>query len=215
MQTEVDAAYKRVAQQNPEAWRRGVPYLLYLTMQYTIDVYYPLIDKLSIRLGELEEEGLSGEFSERTRSQNYRIKQQLIALRQMVAPQREVMSDVIGEESICGEREHRELFHHLYERLLRIYDLIDAQRDLSSNILDLIQGHETAQLSTAVSRLTIISMIFLPLTFIAGLLELNFITPEEPVIVPISGGVAFVFLLVFMTLIGGAMMWYFQKRGWV
>ena len=62
---------------------------------------------------------------------------------------------------------------------MRIYDLIDSQRDLSSNVLDLIQSQESQRLGRAVNRLTIFSMIFLPLTFITGLFELNFISTTD------------------------------------
>ena len=87
-----------------------------------------------------------------------------------------------------------DLFRHLYERLLRVYDIIDSQqRDLSSNVLDMMQNQESRKLIEAVNRLTIFSMIFLPLTFLSGLFELNFATTSEPFILPVSGALLFVF----------------------
>lgn len=213
--TEVDAAYNRVAQQNPTAWKRGVPYLLYLTAQYVIDAYYPLLDRINLEVSQLEERVMTNGLDESVRRSHHRIKQQLITLRQMVAPQREVLSNILGEEALTGTSDNRDLYRHLYERLLRIYDVIDAQHDISRNILDLIQSYESERLANAVSRLTIFSMIFLPLTLIASLLELNFITPENVAIIPISGDIAFVVLIVVMTGIGFAMAWYFNRRGWL
>ena len=213
---EVSEAYKRVAQQNHDAWRRGVAYLLYLTMQYVIDAYYPLMDKISLTLDKLEEAIIMNDDPPPDiRQRLFRVKQQLITLRQMVAPQREVLSSAIGSDRLAATDEYRDLFRHLYERLLRVYDVVDAQRDLSSNILDLVQSHEAASLTNAVSRLTIISMIFLPLTFVAALLELNFITPESPTTLPVTGATALIGLILSMVIIASSMALFFRQRGWI
>jgi magnesium transporter len=133
----------------------------------------------------------------------------------MVAPQREVISNVIGEERLSKTSENRDLFRHLYERLLRIYDVIDSQRDLASNVLDLIESQEATNLANAVSRLTVISMIFLPLTFLVGLFGLNFITTTPEWTIPLRGDWVFALILV-VTIISGILLGiYFRKRGWL
>ena len=212
--TAVDDAYNRIVQ-NPDAWQRGVAYFLYLTTQYTIDAYYPPLDRMSNQLNQLEESLLGGHESEKTRRTVYTIKQQLITLRQMIAPQREVLSNVIGENRLTGENEIRDLFRHLYERLLRVYDVIDAQRDLSSNVLDLVQSQASNRLVETVNRLTIFSMIFLPLTFLSGLFELNFATTSEPVVLPVSGQTMFLTVISLMILSAALMALFFRRRGWI
>jgi magnesium transporter len=133
----------------------------------------------------------------------------------MVAPQREVLSNVIGEERLARTNENRDLFRHLYERLMRVYDIIDSQRDLSSNVLDLLQSRESQKLGKAVNRLTIFSMIFLPLTFISGFFELNFITPTAPLLIPLTGTMLFILIILSMVVIVGGMIWFFRRQGWV
>lgn len=210
----VDDAYDRVAQ-NPNYWERDVAYFLYLTVQVIIDKYYPLVDKISNQLNKFEEQLLTETVDHTIRSEIYVLKQQLINLRQMISPHREVLSSVIGEERLARTSENRDLFRHLYERLMRVYDIIDSQRDLSSNVLDLVQSQEAEQLGRAVNRLTVFSMIFLPLTFIIGMFELNFISPESPFLLPVSGGVMFVGLVVIMIIIAALMVWYFRRKGWL
>jgi magnesium transporter len=211
--TAVDSAYERAAQ-NSEYWRRGVTYFLYLTMQFIVDSYYPLIDRISNNLNKLEEEAMASGGKELQRSV-FRLKQQLISLRQMVAPQREVISNVIGEERLSKTSENRDLFRHLYERVLRIYDVIDAQRDLASNVLDLIESQEAANLTSAVSRLTVLSMIFLPLTFLVGLFGLNFVTTSPELTIPISGAWVFALIIIFTLASGLLLGWYFKRKGWL
>ncbi len=212
--TAVDEAYDRVAQ-NPDAWRQGVAYFLYLTSQRVIDAYYPLLDRMSNQLNEMEERLMTGEVDKSARRPVYRIKQQLINLRQMVAPQREVLSNVIGEQRLVGNEDTRDLFRHLYERLLRVYDVIDSQRDLSSNVLDQMQNQEARKLVDAVNRLTILSMIFLPLTFFTGLFELNFATTVDPIVLPISGTFMFFLVVTLMVTSATSMIVMFRRRGWL
>jgi magnesium transporter len=211
--TAVDQAYERAAQNN-DYWARGVAYFLYLTVQFVIDAYYPLLDRISNQLNALEEAAmLNGR--ERTQRSIFVIKQQLVNLRQMIAPQREVLSNVIGEERLTKTSENRDLFRHLYERLLRVYDVIDAQRDLASNVLDLLESQDASRLATIVGRLTVFSMIFLPLTFLVSLFGLNFVTTRPELSIPLPGDVVFVFLIIFTIVAGSLMTWYFRRRGWL
>ncbi len=210
----VDQAYHRAAQ-NPYLWRSGVTYFLYLTTQSVIDSYYPLLDRISNYVNTLEEALLEDQYEGDPRKLVHRLKQQLIVMRQMVAPQREVTSNLIGEKRIAESAETRDLFRHLYERLLRIYDLVDSQRDLTSNVLDMIQNHESRKLMEAVNRLTVFSMIFLPLTFLSGLFELNFATTNNPFELPVSGAILFFGVIVAMILSASVMVWTFKNRGWI
>jgi len=210
----VDKAYERIAN-SPNYWKSDVAYFLYLTIQSVIDCYYPLLDQISVKLNKLEEKLLSEAPSDNAQQQIYHLKQQLFSLRQMVAPQREVLSSAIGEERLSRTGENRDLFRHLYERLMRIYDLIDSQRDLSSNVLDLLQNRSSALLSETVNRLTIFSMIFLPLTVIIGLFELNFVTAENEFRIPLPGLTMFFLLVVVMFVIVTSMLWFFRRREWI
>lgn len=211
--TAVDNAYERIAQV-PDSWRSGTAYFLYLTSQYVVDSYYPLLDNISNQINDLEEKVLANGGTVQQKSV-FRIKQQLVELRQMVAPQREVLSSVIGEERIGKTGENRDLFRHLYERLLRIYDVIDAQRDLTSNVLDLIESQESSKVANAVNRLTIFSMIFLPLTFIISLFGLNFVTTSPELRIPLSGETVLLIIILFTVTLGLTLTWMFRRKGWL
>lgn len=210
----INDAYDRVAQ-NPDAWSRGVAYFLYLAAQHVVDSYYPMLDRVSNQLNDLEERLLDGDVEKSARKPIYRVRNQLINMRQMVAPQREVFSNMIGEQRLSGNEDTRDLFRHLYERLLRVYDVIDAQRDLAGNVLDMLQNQEARKMGEAVNRLTIFSMIFLPLTFLTGLFELNFATTSNPVVLPLSGGVMLLMVIGLMVGSVAAMTVLFRKQGWI
>lgn len=209
----VDSAYERAAQV-PVSWNQSVAYLLYLTTQSVIDAFYPLLDKISDQLNDMEE-SIMMNGAEIKEKDVFRIKQQLITLRQMVAPQREVLSAVIGEERLSKNVESRDLFRHLYERLLRVYDVIDSQRDLSNNVLELLQSRESAKVADAVSRLTLLSMVFLPLTFLIGLFGLNFVTTDPELRIPLPGGIVLLAIVASTLLLAGLLAWFFRRQGWL
>lgn len=210
--TAVDEAYDRVVQ-NFSPWKQGVAYFLYLTTQYVVDAYYPLLDRISNQLNELEEKMMANGTEKKARKPVYAIKQQLINLRQMVAPQREVLSNVIGEERLSRNSENRDLFRHLYERLLRIYDVIDSQRDLATNVLDMMDSQESNKVVEALNRLTLFSMIFLPMTFFATFFELNIAAPSEPAVLPVSGKVLFFIVISLMASSTLIMVVMLRRRG--
>jgi magnesium transporter len=210
----VEEAYNRVVQ-NPDAWQRGVAYFLYLTAQHVIDTYYPLLDRISNQLNDLEEKLLSDGADKQAQKSVYHIKQQLIVVRQMIAPQREVLSNLMGEQRVSSNNDIRDLFRHLYERLLGIYDVIDSQRDLTSNVLEIIASQHSRKMGEALTRLTIFSMVFLPLTFFIGFFQLPFATIREPVELPISGQAILVILIALMITSVIGLVSLFRYRGWI
>ncbi len=212
----VDQAYNRIVQ-NPEAWKQGVAYLFYMTSQYVIDQYYPLLDRISMELNKQEERLMeNGKSMEKAaRKRVYRMKQQLIKLRQMIAPQREVFSNVLGENRLAANENTRDLFRHLYERLLRVYDEIDSQRDVSNNVVDLMENQESRKMGEAVNRLTVFSMIFLPLTIFTSLFQLNLTRTIDPMEITINGGVLFFAIVLSMFISVCGMLIIFRRRGWI
>jgi magnesium transporter len=212
--TAIEVAYDRVAQ-NIDTWQRGIAYFLYLTAQHVIDTYYPLVDRISNQLNQLEEKLLSDDGDKQAQRTVYRVKQHLIGLRQMIAPQREVLSNLTGEKRLSQNDDIRDLFRHLYDRLLGIYDVIDTQRDLTGNVLDIIANQQSRKMGDAINRLTVISMVFLPFTFFLGLFDSNFFTIGSSVHLPINGLAMFLFIVVTMSAsIAGTLM-VFRWRSWV
>lgn len=210
----LEEAYDRVAQ-NPDSWNRGVAYFLNLIAQHVIDTYYPLLDRISNQLNVLEEKFLNDNDDKNAQKSVYRIKQQLIRLRQMIAPQREVLSNLIGEQRVSGNSEMRDLFRHLYERLLGIYDVIDSQQDIASNVLEIISNQQSRKMGEAVNRLTILSMVFLPFTFFLGMFDSNFFAVGESVTLPINGLVISVIVTVLMIVSIFIIRMVFKQRGWM
>ncbi|MBI5959605.1 MAG: hypothetical protein HY866_12765 [Chloroflexi bacterium] len=210
----LEAAYERVAH-NPDSCSRGVAYFLYLTAQHVIDTYYPLLDRISNQLNELEEKLLDDGGDKQAQKSVYRIRQHLIGLRQMIAPQREVLSNLMGEQRVSTDDDIRDLFRHLYGRLLGIYDVIDSQRDLTNNVLDIVAHQQSRKVGQAVNRLTILSMVFLPFTFFVGLFDSNFFKVSESVVLPINGLIISILITLMMISSIVVMRIVFQRRDWV
>lgn len=172
------------------------------------------MDRVSNQLNELEEKLLNDNDNKHAQKSVYRIKQQLISLRQMIAPQREVLSNLIGEQRVSSNSDIRDLFRHLYERLLGIYDVIDSQRDLTSNVLEIIANQQSNKMGEAVNRLTIISLVFLPFTFFLGLFDSNLFIVGTPFILPVNGLLLSTVVILLMIVSIIIMRVFFRRRGW-
>jgi magnesium transporter len=207
----LEEAYNRVAQ-NPASWNRSVAYFFYLAAQHIIDTYYPLLDRISTQLNDLEEKLLSDSDDKQAQKSVYRIKQHLIGLRQMIAPQREVLSNLIGEQRVSNNSDIRDLFRHLYERLLGINDVIDAQRDLTGNVLEIISNQQSRKMEDAVNRLTVISLVFLPFSFFMSLFDAGFFRVGDAVVIPTNGLVMAVAIVVLMVSSIGVVRRVFRRR---
>ena len=77
--------------------------------------------------------------------------------------------------------------------------MIDAQRDLTGNVLDIIANQQSRKIGDAINRLTIISMVFLPFTFFLGLFDSNLFTISKSVLLPINGLTMFMLIVLTMS----------------
>ena len=93
--------------------------------------------------------------------------------------------------------------------------VIDSQRDLTSNVLDIIANQQSRKMGEAVNRLTIISMVFLPFTLFVGFFDSNFLAINGSLVLPINGLVISILITVLMIVSIIVIRMIFQRRGLV
>jgi magnesium transporter len=141
------------------------------------------------------------------------IKRRLIALRKVIAPQRDLVATIAnGVAELPGmTREAERGFRDVYDHLIRLTDIIESYRDLLAGITDVYLSTVSNRLNEAMKRLAGVATIFLPLTFVTGFFGQNFTWMIDRVGGPAAFfvlGVALqvaVFLFFFVT---------FRRRGW-
>src|SRR5260370_3870677 len=114
--------------------------------------------------------------TERQLERLFALKRQLVAMRKVVTPQRDLFARSVGQlAELPGlELDERDYFRDIYDHLIRISDLIDSYRDLLSGATDLYLSTVSNRRNDVMKQLTVIATIFLPLSFITGFFGQNF-----------------------------------------
>ena len=157
--------------------QNGTDYLLYALMDLIADQYIVVADALSENLDRLEE-ALFQHAEQKHLSQLYQIKREVGGVRKAVTPIRELVSGLLRSDAdtpqplISG---HTQLYlRDLYDHLNQVLDTLDNQRELIAGLIDMYNSTVNIRLSNVMKVLTIISVIFMPLSFVAGVYGMNF-----------------------------------------
>jgi magnesium transporter len=189
--------------------KNGVDYLLYALLDAVVDNYFVILEKIGDQVEDLEE-GILTTPSPETMQQLYSLKRSVIMLRKNVWPLREVINFLQrAEENII--KQHTGIFlRDLYDHTIQVIDHIESLRDIISGMVDIYLTSISNRMNSVMKVLTIISTIFIPLTFIAGVYGMNFVFMPElqwPLSYPI---VLFVMLVIVVV-----MLLFFKKKKWL
>lgn len=189
--------------------KRGADYLAYALADNTVDHYYLLLDQLETLLDDLEEEILK-ETRRDSKQRIHQLKLQSITLRKVVVPLREAVKDFASCESPLMAEDTGIFVRDLHDHTEQIMENIDSFRDLISGLYDLFVSEVSFKMNSVMQVLTIISTIFIPLTFLAGVYGMNF--EHMPELKWRYGYYAVWGVMAFVAL---ALIYYFRRRNWL
>ncbi|MEO5588172.1 MAG: magnesium/cobalt transporter CorA [Gemmatimonadaceae bacterium] len=187
----------------------GPDYLAYALIDTIIDGYYPVLEQVGERLEGLEEKALATA-QKSTLREIYDTKRQLLNLRRAVWPQREAVNSMIRDESPLITPAVRIYLRDCYDHTVQLIDVTETFRELCGNLLDLYMSSVSMRTNDVMKLLTIMSSIFIPLTFLAGIYGMNFDRIPE-----LHVPWAYPALLLLMGVIGIGMLFMFWKIGWI
>jgi magnesium transporter len=148
---------------------------LYRLLDILVDSLFPYLGALDDRIDELQDQ-IFTKPDEKQLAEVLTLKRQLVAMRKLVTPQRDMVSSMLAGTvlvpGMTGESEH--YIRDLYDHLIRISDLVDSYRDLLSGSLDAYMSVVSNRLNDVMKQLTTIATVFLPLSFLTGFFGQNF-----------------------------------------
>src|SRR4051812_16532723 len=147
--------------------------LLYSLLDAIVDDYFPVIDQLAERVEDIEEQ-IFERFSEDALQEVFGLKRDLLQVRRIVAPERDVLNVLIRREVPIFERNSILYLQDVYDHIVRITDSIDTYRDLLSSALDAFLSVQSNRLNQIVKVLTIASIVLMSDALIAGIYGMNF-----------------------------------------
>ena len=194
---------------------QGPDYLAYCRADAITDHYFLLLEQMEIQVEALEDE-LTLSPTEKTLSSIHELKRSLIRIRHAVWPQREVISSLGKDENPLLSPALAPYLRDLYDHTIQVMDTIDGFRDLVSGMIDLYMSSVSNRMNEVMKVLTIISTIFIPLSFIAGVYGMNFDPQASPFNMPeLTWRHGYFFALGLMALMVGGMLFFFRRKKWI
>jgi len=205
---------KRLQDKASHMRSRGADFLLYSLLDMVIDQGFPVLESFGLQLEYLEEQILES-VGRNTLEQIHTVKRELILLRRMLWPQREVINQLQrGDHALIKEGTLIYL-RDCYDHTIQVMDLLETYRDMTSSMLDIYLSSVSNRMNEIMRVLTVIATIFIPLTFIVGVYGMNFDRNAGPWNMPELGwpyGYFLVWLVMVMIVV--LMVLFFRRRGW-
>ncbi|WP_315874749.1 magnesium/cobalt transporter CorA [Thermocoleostomius sinensis] len=193
--------------------RHGADYLTYALIDAIVDGFFPVLEAYGEELETLEDDVVDNP-SRATLERIHQVKRDLLGLRRAIWPQREVINSLLRDTTALMGDTVRIYLRDCYDHVVQVLEIIENYRELASSLMDVYLSSISNKMNEVMKVLTIISTIFIPLTFIAGVYGMNF-NPELPGNMPeLEIPYAYVICWIVMLAIAGALILYFKRRGW-
>jgi len=196
-------------QQNISKLKPSAGVLLYSMIDSIVDSYFPLVDTLGDHIENFEETIFSGR-QITLQGEVFRLRKELLQLRRVLGPQRDLLLHLSRMESALLEGDVRTYFQDVYDHIMRVTDTIDLYRDLLSSVLESYLTVASNNLNITVRTLTSWSIILMTLALIAGIYGMNFEHMPE-----LHWRYGYPGVLLVMLLITVILYYYFKRRRWL
>jgi magnesium transporter len=183
-------------------------HVYYTLLDCIVDNYFPATFYWSEKIDNVEEYVFDPE-SKGVINEIVSIRKGLLALKRFILPQREILYKLTHTEINFIGGGSRIYLRDVFDHLVKTYNTIEEQRDILSNLMDAHFSKTSAELNGVMKRLTIISTIFMPLTFIVGVYGMNFRYMPE-----LEWHYGYFLVAFIMLALGLGFFWYFKKRKW-
>jgi magnesium transporter len=189
--------------------KQGADYLAYSMIDAIVDHYFLIMEKLGDRFEDLEDSVVSDP-QPGILPTIYNLKRDMLFLRKSVWPLREAISKMQRSDSPLVTEAIKIYLRDVYDHTIQVIENIETFRDMSASLLETYLSSLSNKLNEVIKLLTIISTIFIPLTFLAGLYGMNFRFMPE-----LESPFGYPAVLILMLLVVVVMMVYFRKKEWI
>jgi magnesium transporter len=187
----------------------GPDYLAYALLDSIVDHMFPILECIGEALEELEDEMLDKP-TKACIARLHDFRRTLIQLRRAIWPERDLLSNLLHDNSGLVTDATKVFIRDAHDHAIRLIDLIESYRDIAGGLLELYLSAVSQRTNEIMRVLTVISAIFIPLTFVAGVYGMNFEHMPE-----LKQPAGYFVCLGVMALISGGQIWFFKRKGWL
>ncbi|HET6595173.1 MAG TPA: magnesium/cobalt transporter CorA [Anaerolineales bacterium] len=193
--------------------QQGADHILYRITDHLMAGYMPAVEKIDEAVDRIEDQVFHGP-SPRLLEQLFSLKRALLAMRRIIIPQREVLNKLARDEYKVVDPRDRVFFRDIYDHLVRLHDLNESLRDIVGGVQDTYLSAVNNRMNEIMKTLTIITVLFMPLTFLTGYFGMNFFEPLGNLTGWTTTPVFYVTLAIVLLLPIGMYIW-FRRRTWL
>lgn len=201
---------ERIKASSGKTRRNGADYLLYALMDVIIDHYFLITERIGEKMDDLEEQLVKERTGQQMLATLYTLKRELAFIRRTIYPVREILSALLLEESDLIKHNTLPYLRDLADHINQVIETLESYRELSAGLMDVYYSIINNRMNSVMKTLTIVSAIFIPLTFIAGIYGMNFVNMPE-----LRSPTGYFWVLFIMAVIAIGEIIYFKRRGWM
>ncbi|NIK75452.1 magnesium transporter [Paenibacillus castaneae] len=180
----------------------------YSIIDQLVDDYFPAVNELDELLLDMEIDSDDGP-DQTDMSDIFTIRSRLLRLRKTIIPMRDLLYRLINTDRIDGMKDYLAFYHDIYDHLLKLSEMMDSCREMTADLRDSYISFNSNRMNSIMKTLTVITTIFMPLTFLAGIYGMNFYNMPE-----IQWKWGYLTVILLMTFIAISMFAWFRSKGW-
>ncbi len=190
-------------------------YLAYALIDSLIDQYFPIIESLGASMDDFQQTLLDQPTRERV-NELHDFRRLIARIRRSVWPHRDVLNRLIRDESGLIAARTRPYLRDCYDNTVVMLDMLESFRDATANFMDLYLSSIGIRTNEIMRILTLVSSIFIPLTFIAGVYGMNFDPNVSPLNMPeLRWRFGYIFAICSMLAVAAGMIIFFKRKKWL
>lgn len=168
-----DIIRTRLRQAKGRVRKMQADYLAYALIDAVVDTYFNILEKVGEKVNALDEEILETSHN-RASLRLHDLKREVIFLRKQLSPAREMINNIVRNETDLIKESNDAYLRDLQDHIIRALDTVETYREMLAGITDVYMNNYSYKMNQAIKALTVISSIFIPVTFIAGVYGMNF-----------------------------------------
>ncbi|MFW5736159.1 MAG: magnesium/cobalt transporter CorA [Halanaerobium sp.] len=200
----------RIEENKGQIRKKDTDYLFYALLDAIVDNYFHILERNEEVLEELDDLVVAAKTGPDTLEIIQDLKQEIVFLRKTIWPLNTIFGNLYRVESPLIKKETDYYLRDVYDHIGQLMDEIDVSRDMLSSMLDIYLSNKSNKMNEVMQFLTVISTIFIPLTFIAGVYGMNFKYMPE-----LEHKIAYPAVMFLMLVIAVIQLIYFKRKKWL
>ena len=188
--------------------KEGATFIVYLILNMIVDSYFPTVYRIEDSLNEIDIR--SGDWGiHNLIDQVFEIRNSLLKLRHIINSMKELLYRMLSSEHLENFKDKKRHFSDIYDHLLKLSDIIESNREVTADVRDNYLSINSHKMNKIMTVMTVVTSIFIPLTFIVGIYGMNFDNIPE-----LKWRYGYFYVLGIMAFIGISMFLWFKRKGW-